>query len=87
MKSQYKGLVFVSVLLRIIAVVLVLGGVGLCLWFFFGSERGWLSLLYSIAGISGSLIAGIVVYTFGEVVSFVLDVWAEVVGKDRDKGH
>jgi len=84
MESRYKSLVFASVLLRVVAVIVVLVGVGFCIWGLWESERSGLSRIDAILGIGGSLIVGIVVYSFGEFISFVLDIWAEV--RDKVKG-
>jgi hypothetical protein len=85
MINKYKGLVFASVLLRILAVVTVLGGVGFCLWFYFGSEHSELSRIGAILGIGGSLVFGTILYSLGELISFVFDVWAGVVDKGQNK--
>lgn len=84
MKRRYKGLVFLSVLLRVLAVIAVIVGVGLSLWSLIQGERSMVDRVGAIIDIGGALLIGIVVYSFGEVISFMLDVGdARKESKDR----
>jgi hypothetical protein len=85
MINKYKGLVFALVLLRILAVIVVFGGVGLCVWSVVQGERSELSRISAILGIGGSLVLGIVLYSFGELISLVLDMWADIGDKIKGK--
>jgi hypothetical protein len=85
MHKKYRGLVFASVLLRVAAVVVILVGVGFCLWYLVSSERTELSRIICILGICGSLLVGIVAYSLGEVIGLLLDIGADVRGKISEK--
>ena len=85
MKGRYKGLVFASVLLRVLAVVAVVVGVGFSLWSLIESERSEAARISAILGIGGFLLVGIVVYSFGEFISFVLDALPGVKAEIEEK--
>ncbi|HXZ95090.1 MAG TPA: hypothetical protein VEG28_04160 [Dehalococcoidia bacterium] len=85
MREKYRGLVFASVLLRVAAVVVMVVGVGLCLWYLVSSERSELSRIFTILGICGSLLVGIIAYAFGEVIGLLLDMKDEVRDKNSRK--
>jgi len=85
MREKYRGLVVASTLLRVIAVVVMVVGVGLCLWYLVSSERGEFARIATILGICGSLLAGIVTYSFGEVINLLLDIRDEVGDKNSKK--
>jgi hypothetical protein len=85
MREKYRGLVVASVLLRVAAVVVMVVGVGLCLWYLVGSERSELSRIVTILGICGSLLVGIIAYSLGEVIGLLLDKRYEVRDKNSEK--
>jgi len=83
MKRRYKGLVFASVLLRIVAIVVVVAGVGLTLWSLAESGRSQVLRISAIVDIGISLLIGIGFYSFGEFISYVLE--ADLKGKSEDE--
>jgi nitrogen fixation/metabolism regulation signal transduction histidine kinase len=85
MREKYRGLVVASVLLRVAAVVVMVVGVGLCLWYLVSSERGEFARIATILGICGSLLVGIIAYSFGEVINLLLDIRDEVGDKNSKK--
>lgn len=82
MDKSYRGSIFLSVFLKIIGVVVMLGGIGVTLWQFVASEGG-LSRVEVIVYIGGSVVAGLVVYSLGELISLVLDVSIDLREKSK----
>jgi len=80
MRGKYRGLVTVSKVLRVVAILVVVVGILSSFWFslfwgwsFAGSGAfGW-ARVFIILGICGSLIAGVLIYSFGEVIKLLLD--------------
>ena len=85
MKEKYKELVFLSVFVRIVAVVAMVVGVSFSLWSLVESERSGLSRASAILGIDISLVAGLGLYSVGELISLVLDLSVGEKGKGEDR--
>lgn len=88
MRAKYRGLVTFSKSLRVVAVLVVVVGILCSFGFSFSWGRsfagsgafGW-TLVFIILGICGSLIAGVLTYSFGEVIKLLLD--GDMRGKYR----
>jgi hypothetical protein len=85
MRRKYRGLVVASTLLRVIAIVVMVVGIGWCLWSSIGSIRDGLMTLTIVLGVCISLLTGFVVYSFGEVIDLLLDIREEVQDKNLKK--
>lgn len=85
MREKYRGLVVASTLLRVIAIVVMVVGIGWCVWSSIGSIRDGLMTLTIVLGICISLLIGFVVYSFAEVIDLLLDIETEIRDKIRGK--
>ncbi len=74
MNRRYPALTSISMFLKIIAVAIIIGGLGFSLWFLMQSDRAGLSRLISIAVMIGSLLVGILVYAHAELISCIMDI-------------
>ena len=83
MRKKYRGLVAASKLLRVAAIVVVVVGIGVSLWSMIGygvSGFGWANVAV-ILYILGFLLAGVLIYSFGEVIKLLINIETEI----RDK--
>lgn len=86
MGEKYRGLVVGSKVLKVAAVVVVVVGIGISLWSMIGygvSGFGWANvavILYML----GFLLAGVLIYSFGEVIKLLIDIETEI--RDKIKG-
>jgi cytochrome c biogenesis protein CcdA len=85
MRGKYRGLVVASTLLRVLAIVVMIVGIGWCVWSSIGSIRDGLMTLTIVLGICISLLTGFVVYSFAEVIDLLLDIRDEVRDKNSKK--
>jgi hypothetical protein len=85
MRGKYRGLVVASTLLRVIAVVVMVVGIGWCLWSSIGSIHDGLMTLTIVLGICISLLTGFMVYSFAEVIDLLLDIRDEVRDKNSKR--
>ena len=76
MNKKYQALSIVAGFLRIIGALTVIIGIGLSLWLLVESDRSQLWRIYAIGGIVGSVLVGVAVYGFGELISCVIDIEA-----------
>jgi hypothetical protein len=85
MREKYRGLIAASVFLRVAAVVVVVVGVGFSLWGLISSDLSWWSRVAGVLGICISLLTGVVVYSFAEVINLLIDIENEMRDKIRGK--
>jgi small-conductance mechanosensitive channel len=92
MGGKYRGLVTFSKVLRVVAILVVVVGILSSFWFslFWGGSVagsgafGWTSV-FIILGICGSLLTGVLIYSFGEVIKLLIDIETEIGDKVRGK--
>ena len=85
MRGKYRGLVVASALLRVAAIVVMLVGIGWCVWASMVSIGDALMTLTIVLGICISLLIGLVVYSFAGVIDLLLDIETEIRDKIRGK--
>jgi hypothetical protein len=81
MQEKYRGLAVCSVVLKVVAVVVVAVGIVVGL-------AGLISGSSSLGGLVGffySLLYGVLLYSFGEVIKLLLDIKGEVPNKSFKK--
>jgi membrane associated rhomboid family serine protease len=81
MREKYRGLVICSKVLKVVAIVVVAGGIVVSLAGLSGEGGGFGAVL----GICYSLLYGVLLYSFSEVIKLLLDIGTEIGDKNRGK--
>jgi hypothetical protein len=88
MRGKYRGLVTVSKVLRVVAILVVVVGILFSLLWGFGHgaaagvDRGSIA---AFLGICGSLLCGALIYSFGEVIKLLIDIETKIGDEIREK--
>ena len=74
METRYPRLNLVSLVLKVAGASIILIGIGACLWYLMQTGRTHYSIFLSIVGIFGSCWAGLLAYSFGELICCITDI-------------
>jgi hypothetical protein len=85
MREKYRGLVVASMVFKVAAVVVAVLGIGISLLSLISVDGSFWGVVVVVFGICGSLLAGLLIYSFGEVITLWLDIGTEIRDKNRGK--
>lgn len=82
--NKYPALSMIASLLKTIAILVILFGIGVSLWFMIQADRDTLSRIIAIGGIVGSIIVGLIVYSMSDFFRCVMDIEANTRPKAEE---
>ena len=81
MREKYRGLVTASKVFKVAAIVVAVLGIGISLSSLVSVDGSFWGVIIVVLGICGSLLTGLLIYSFGEIITLLLDIRTEI----RDK--
>ncbi len=85
MPEKYRGLVVASKVFKVAAIVVAVLGLGISLSSLVSVDGSLWGVVVVVLGICGSLLTGLLIYSFGEIITLLLDIKTEIKDKIRGK--